>query len=473
MPTIEELINQYRTELPDYLLRRQMMEPNRTPATLEKPTEEIKTVVEKTEPQVDPALRRLQERRTAEEAALLAKGEAAQKAQEEYRKKIMERGMGASPGAPSPFGYSQATLAALDQAEKEALKVAGEPPKKEEGEGGWQQAAVALLPAIIGGFAGRASGIAGGTAAGIGAGGQASAESLKAMGEAQSEKFKRQTEQYVKRLDVAKEVFRRKVEIMTAPELQEMKAASYFAMNAAAEKAKQAVQKGELQNLSQQEIKMMPEVQAFIRAQENLKELDKKIADVAAKTGTKQFKKEVETGPKLDKEKGLRPITPAHAERVGGYNSAEEHLVSLIDRINSSAKTMGPIAGRVGVINPYNKEARALAAEFGMLTSAIAKEMERGRVSDKDIERFKTQGPQITDDPQVAVKKAQQFLDNIRRDRKNFLNSLETGKFDVSAYKTQQPGAAAPAAAAPAEKPQQVIQNGVVYKLNPKTGQYE
>lgn len=463
MATIEELINQYRSDLPDYL-RKMAVAPDRAPAAGPAVPEEVKTVVERTEPQVDPAIARLMALKKEAEARLPESSQKATAAQEAYRQQIMQRGGPAAPGAPSPFGYSKATLEALDQAEKEALRVAGEPPKKEEVEGGWQQAAITLLPALLGGVAGAASGTPGGAAAGVAAGGQASAETLKAMGEARSEKLKRETEQYVKRLDVAKEVFKRKIETLTAPELQGMKATSYFAMQVSAERAKQAVQRGELQNLGEQQIKNLPEVKEYQRLYDNVKQLETKIAEAAGKVGQKQLRTEKETGPRLEKEKGPRQITPAHAERISAYNSTEEQLVALIDKIKSNEKRMGPVAGRVGALNPYDKEAKSLGTEFGVMTSSIARAAEGGRMSDQDIKRFTAQAPQLTDDPAVAIKKASVFLEKVRRDRKNFVNSLETGNFDVSKYKQ------AEQQAAPSAQPEASARQKRIEELKKKLG---
>lgn len=462
MATLEDLVNQYATELPDYLRKprgkveladvlpaaapapspvRSPVVPAPAPSPAAMPTpavtaapleESIRTIYEKETPSVAEAVKRLREEQERLKAETPALEKAMKQAYELRRRGIESDGSGR---AAPPVDFSPAVKEAIAQEEKKILEKIGSYKEPKSDSDVLSQALLAFVPAIVGAGIGAVSRLPGGAWAGLGAGGQAGAKTLEAQQERQREKAKLEQERYLKDLNASVEVFKERIKTLKEPELINMRSLLNFSLAASEEKAKQAIQKGLALNLGKVELDNLPEVQSYNANLKAIEDVQKKINEALGEVPKAKFQKIKETKPakegKEGKEGKPKEMTPAQQAQFAAFNSAEQQLLQVIKKIEQNKNIMGPIMGRLGGANPYAVQAQKLNTELGILTSAIARSAEGARMSDQDIKRFTQQAPQISNDPEVALEKAKSFLEKTRRDRDAWIQASKGAGVNV------------------------------------------
>lgn len=96
------------------------------------------------------------------------------------------------------------------------------------------------------------------------------------------------------------------------------------------------------------------------------------------------------------------------ANEVIGLNAAPASLKALEDIRNTimdNQDSFGPVAGRLGSINPYNTLSKTIDAQTQLAAQNIAKALEGGKLSDQDIIRYRKMFPNTADTSDVALAK--------------------------------------------------------------------
>jgi hypothetical protein len=175
--------------------------------------------------------------------------------------------------------------------------------------------------------------------------------------------------------------------------------------------------------------------------------------------------------------KGGKIITGSETKGLADLDTAENQLNDIMMGIEKNAAIMGPVRGKISTINPFATDARVFDAQMKLAAQNIGVSLEGGKLTDEDIGRYRKMLPNIDDTPDVAKGKIDLVRGMIQARRQSAISNLQKAGYGVSGFQPQRQPQAMPqsvrGAEAAAMQPQRVRQNGVVFQLNPKTGQYE
>lgn len=101
---------------------------------------------------------------------------------------------------------------------------------------------------------------------------------------------------------------------------------------------------------------------------------------------------------------GLK-LTAGQQAAVADGNSAINQLQNLRDSLKASPGLMGPIAGTLGSLNPYDTNAQSLQAQINTAKQVIGKFLEGGVLRKEDEEKYAKILPTMFDTPEVAQNK--------------------------------------------------------------------
>lgn len=192
------------------------------------------------------------------------------------------------------------------------------------------------------------------------------------------------------------------------------------------------------------------------------------------------------------KELGLKEETKGKApsaeqtKLLAGFSTSEKQLADISSEIEKNADKMGPIAGRIRGLSPYQTETKAFDARMKLAAQKIGVALEGGKLTDEDISRYRQMLPNLTDTPEVAREKVKIVQGLLTQERQAQLESMGAGGYNVRGYakaEEPKPSSIAPkkegsvfggmSQAVAAEPARKVIQNGIEYIYNPQTGKYE
>lgn len=198
--------------------------------------------------------------------------------------------------------------------------------------------------------------------------------------------------------------------------------------------------------------------------------------------------KEREAGKKGAEVAAGSKLTAEQTALISGIDTSEQQLAKIEKIIDESSPIMGPIAGRLASLSPYATETKGFDAQMKLAAQKIGVSLERGKLTDADIDRYRAMLPNISDTPDVAKQKIAIVKQLLADEKTAQIETLAKSGYNVSKFMTPPEPSAAPAAQAPAkggsslfgpkeavagEKPKRIIQNGHEYIYNPATGTYE
>lgn len=196
--------------------------------------------------------------------------------------------------------------------------------------------------------------------------------------------------------------------------------------------------------------------------------------------------KEREAGKKGAEVAAGSKLTAEQTALLSGIDTSEQQLSKIEKIIDESSPTMGPVSGRLASLSPYATETKAFDAQMKLAAQKIGVSLERGKLTDADIDRYRQMLPNITDTPEVAKGKISIVRQLLADEKMAQIETLGKSGYNVSKFMTEpQPASVQPPVkeagpsmfgtkeAVAAEKPKRIIQNGHEYIYNPKTGTYE
>lgn len=215
------------------------------------------------------------------------------------------------------------------------------------------------------------------------------------------------------------------------------------------------------------------------------RELEEKLKIEQIKAATERMK----AVQKAEAEPKGKTVTAEQAKLVAGLDTSEKQLDAIESEIEKNADVMGPVAGRLIGVSPYATETKAFDARMKLAAQKIGVALEGGKLTDEDIMRYRQMLPNLTDTPEVARAKVGVVRELLAQERQAQIGSMgaggyEVGKYEVGGYASPgiQPMQMLPTGlrlpgqmkeAVAAEQPKRVIQNGIEYIYNPRTGKYE
>ncbi len=196
--------------------------------------------------------------------------------------------------------------------------------------------------------------------------------------------------------------------------------------------------------------------------------------------------KEREAGKKGAEVAAGSKLTAEQTALLSGIDTSSKQLEKIEKIIDESSPLMGPVKGALTSLSPYATETRTFDAQMKLAAQKIGVSLERGKLTDADIERYRKMLPNITDTPEVAKGKIAIVKQLLADEKMAQIETLGKSGYNVSKLMDEpQTAAAEPSVkesapamfgmkeAVAAEKPKRIIQNGHEYIYNPRTGTYE
>jgi hypothetical protein len=151
---------------------------------------------------------------------------------------------------------------------------------------------------------------------------------------------------------------------------------------------------------------------------------ERQIAELGLKRKELQLK-EADTG------KGTK-LTSEQTQVLAGFDSANKQIEEIEKRIQENIDIMGPITGIFSGKAGYGTKAKAFDARMKLAAQDIGTALERGKLTDADIDRYRQMLPNLRDTPEVAREKAILLRELIATKRAATIEAMGSGGYNVS-----------------------------------------
>lgn len=188
--------------------------------------------------------------------------------------------------------------------------------------------------------------------------------------------------------------------------------------------------------------------------------------------------KEEKTLREFSKKKQIEEAVPktipaGEVVKIGGAEASVKKLDDIRSIIDSNKKLFGPVAGRIGKVNPYATGAQTINTQIFATMQDIGTYLEGGKLSDRDFAaKYGKIIPNLSDTPEVAANKLD-IVEKLVSDKQNAeVSALSQAGYKTKGIRTLKPGKL-PAGLIGKSKPKTVEQGGFIYRLNEQNGEYE
>jgi hypothetical protein len=110
-------------------------------------------------------------------------------------------------------------------------------------------------------------------------------------------------------------------------------------------------------------------------------------------------------------------------------------LEDIKKSLAASSQDIGPVAGLVGKLNPYNEKSKTLDAQLRTAAQTYGRYMEGGVLRKEDEEKYRRMFPQVTDTPEVAANKLLLVERSLKDKQAGDLAALSDSGYDISGFK--------------------------------------
>ena len=137
-------------------------------------------------------------------------------------------------------------------------------------------------------------------------------------------------------------------------------------------------------------------------------------------------------------------------QRISDYDSAVLELDLLTKQLEENAASLGPGAGRIASLNPYDTAGQSLQADIKSVKQLVGKALEGGVLRKEDEEKYNMILPTLNDTVQVALNKSSGLSARMRRARILYLQNMLQGKAGIDtkyakvSFEETGPGVAVP-----------------------------
>jgi hypothetical protein len=135
---------------------------------------------------------------------------------------------------------------------------------------------------------------------------------------------------------------------------------------------------------------------------------------------------------KAAKEPKLIPATEVVTVNTG--NTALKMLDDLSGTIESNQDRFGPVAGRLGSWNPYNKNSQVIGAQLKTAAQKIGTYLEGGKLTDRDVPKYEAMLPALSDSPDVAAGKLELVKRMIATKQKGDVEALGKSGYNTAGF---------------------------------------
>jgi len=126
------------------------------------------------------------------------------------------------------------------------------------------------------------------------------------------------------------------------------------------------------------------------------------------------------------------PLNSADIGRISDYDTSLTVLEDLEKELKNKGSQMGPLAGRLGGMNPYNTEAQDIQASVNVTKQIVGKALEGGVLRAEDEAKYARILPTLNDTPEVAAIKIAKLRRLLSVARSKYVKNIREGKQDPS-----------------------------------------
>lgn len=149
-----------------------------------------------------------------------------------------------------------------------------------------------------------------------------------------------------------------------------------------------------------------------------------------------KFKYDLEKDVKKEAKEALGEKVPAsQAMTLAEGEILPQAIGGLRESIKKNAGAMGPIMGRLRMLNPYDKQTQGLNSEIKRVKQVVGKFLEGGVLRKEDEEKYNEILAGIGNDPDVATQKLEGLQDDIAQKYNTYLESLKNAGYNTSNFK--------------------------------------
>lgn len=116
---------------------------------------------------------------------------------------------------------------------------------------------------------------------------------------------------------------------------------------------------------------------------------------------------------------------------VNQGNEMPKLLAGIRNTIESNASEFGPIAGRMGGMNPYNRSATAIQSQMKTAAQMVGKFMEDGVLRKEDEEKYEKMLPSLNDTPESAADKLAIVENMLSEKQRSNVEALKMSGYDT------------------------------------------
>lgn len=125
-------------------------------------------------------------------------------------------------------------------------------------------------------------------------------------------------------------------------------------------------------------------------------------------------------------------LTSEQTQTIAAFDGANKQIEEIEKRIQENSDIMGPIAGIVSGKAGYGTKAKTFDARMKLAAQDIGKALEGGKLTDADIDRYRSMLPNLRDTPEVAFEKSQLLRELIATKRGAAIQAMGAGGYNVS-----------------------------------------
>lgn len=144
---------------------------------------------------------------------------------------------------------------------------------------------------------------------------------------------------------------------------------------------------------------------------------------------------------------GGKPLPSGDVMKLAEGDQMTGLMSDVAGKIKANKDVMGPWVGRIASFNPYDTRAQIFDSEMKMAAQKIGTYLESGKMTDKDVPKYRAMLPNITDTPEVAEGKRAAVEELLRKKRENDAITLQKGGYRTKGLMNVAP--VAPKVAAP------------------------
>lgn len=129
-------------------------------------------------------------------------------------------------------------------------------------------------------------------------------------------------------------------------------------------------------------------------------------------------------------------MSEATTLKVNEGNNLPRVLEDVAETLKNNKDIMGPIAGRVNQLNPYDTQSQTVRSQLKTAAQSVGRYMEGGVLRKEDEIKYEKMLPQLTDTPEVAQNKLEIVDRMLKQKQASDISALGKSGKQVSQFKS-------------------------------------